>query len=490
MSYPGHLHSIYAMETAESARQWAFLRFGVSFLALCVIAPLWIWVELPRYVEVDLTPVLAMLVTQYTGFRLAWLAYRGEPRLLAITFFVFIYIWGGLTAFAQTYTQIYPWGIRHAPDQPLIGMVQVLATLTVYELGQLYAMRRKRATNPNWTFYISHGALFWFTVAALPLMVVGMLILGGPDILFATRAIYNRAVALGTSSVTASLIGSSLFRVPAFVSFVLTLLVLRRDWWNLEGGRRRMLIVLLVYSFGLMFIGNYPLSLPRQWLGVVVLTPVFMLLPWRRWQIAALGVGLVALIIFVFPYTDAFRRQGALSGGAVERALRTSVIDNMLHKGDFDVYQQSLNAIVVTEREGYSYGKNFLGAALFWVPRKLWPDKPLGTGQTVAYKVFYPWHQTNLSSPLWMEAYWAFGWIGIIMIMGAYGLLSGRLDRSFVEARSAGHSSSAIMILLPFLSAYQFILVRGDILNGTAQAVPVIILFMLAVRFRRNDSRD
>lgn len=470
---------------SQSAQPAALARILGIFVALALVVPLWLWAEIPDPKDPDLAAYLALGVVEYCALRLSVMAHSAQPRLLAITFFVFIYVWGGLAAFAQITAGVFPWLIRHGPNHPYLGMLQIILALSAYEIGQLIALRRPRIYVQPIRLALSQRSVLWVCVAATVLFLIGMLMLGGPQVLFKTRAAYGIAVGAAVSSKMQSLVGSSLMRAPTFAAFVLVCIICKRDWRTMRTGRKRAFLWLLLYSATLNLIGNWPPALPRQWLGVVVLTPVFVLVSWRRWQVASLAVTFVAVILFVFPYADAFRREISLSSSALESALKTPVVEQILHKGDFDVFQQSLNNMVAAEARGHTLGMNFLGAALFWFPRSIWPSKPDGTGVEVAKAVGYRWNQTNLSAPLWMEFYAAFGWWGIAVLMGLFSYVSGALDRAFIRSRSEPYMSSLFHVLVPFFAAYQFILVRGDLLNGTAQAAPAIVLFLVALKLRR-----
>ncbi|MFA5938159.1 MAG: hypothetical protein WC809_02290 [Sinimarinibacterium sp.] len=450
---------------------------------LAVVAPAWLWSQLPDSGSLNLPAALGLAACTYCAIRLGELAYNGRPLLLASTFYAFVYVWGGISAFAQNYSSAFPWGVRHDDSHALAGMLQILLTLATYDAGRYLARRRVPPTQLRLRMDISHRAVLILSIAAVPAMLSGLLLLGGPDALFTSRGGFAEATRAAGSKMT-RLVGVSLLRAPSFVAFVLVCAVCQRDWKKMSRGRKRIFAALLALTSASCFVGNYPLSLPRQWLGTIFLTPLFLLLPWRRWQVAGLGVGLIALVLFIFPYADAFRRQPDVTLAALETALKARVVNNVLYKGDFDVYQQTVNGIAVTETRGFSYGANFVAATLFWFPRWLWHDKPIGTGQDIAVRVGYPWHQTNLSAPLWSEGYWAFGWPGLALLMAFYGWISGVIDRTFVLSRVLRDYHAAVTTVVPFLAAYQFILLRGDILHGAAQATPVIVLFLVATKLR------
>jgi len=53
---------------------------------------------------------------------------------------------------------------------------------------------------------------------------------------------------------------------------------------------------------------------------------------------------------------------------------------NMFVARDFDSYQ---NFAIVFFEDFITYERQLLGALLFWVPRSIWPNKPIGSGAFV-----------------------------------------------------------------------------------------------------------
>jgi hypothetical protein len=59
-------------------------------------------------------------------------------------------------------------------------------------------------------------------------------------------------------------------------------------------------------------------------------------------------------------------------------------------------------AIKYSEIESITYGRQLVGALLFFVPSSLWPNKPIGSGTLVAENMLmtrYSFWYTNISMP-------------------------------------------------------------------------------------------
>src|SRR5205085_620826 len=128
-----------------------------------------------------------------------------------------------------------------------------------------------------------------------------------------------------------------------------------------------------------------------------------------------------------------------------------------------------------------------LGAALFWLPRSVWPDKPFNTAFIVADDIGFP--NRNLDSPLWAEGYVDFGWVGTAVLLAGSGLVARRLDDGFVLVRrvraAVGRSGvvrSAIplaAVAVPVIAGYEYILLRGSLLQAMARLAVMVVLLLL-----------
>ena len=467
------------------ARQPAadLLRATMTFGFLGILTPLWVYAELPIQRSGEPVAWFGLLLTLYCALRLSSFAFQGTPRLLATCFFVFVYVWGGLCAFAQNLVWTFPWTVKHTPAEAEAGLAMIVLMVVFYEIGQLTARARPRkADGVTLRFEISHSALTWVTVGAFALMLLSILMLGGPKILFTTRAAFD-AIAAASGSKATMLMSVALLRSPIFVAFALILVVIVRGWRTMTRKQKRAYLGLLLLTGVGNLLANFPLSLARYWLGTIVLTLLFSLAPWRRMMPMALACGLVGMMLFIYPISDAFRNAWSADISVVERQLQTKAIDTLLNKGDFDVYQMTINGLVVSDYRGHTLGGNLIGAALFWVPRAIWPGKPFGTGWIIGYNLGYT--MINLSAPLWLEFYWAFGWLGTALLGWAFSHYSGRLDLAYRRSVERGEQQNLIQVLVPFLAAYQFITLRGDLLNVVALISVAIVAFLCAVRVSR-----
>jgi hypothetical protein len=156
----------------------------------------------------------------------------------------------------------------------------------------------------------------------------------------------------------------------------------------------------------------------------------------------------------------------------------------LLCTANFDAYEMLAYAVDYVNEESVTAGRQFLGALLFWVPRSLWEDKPIGTGAFLiseyisrTNKIWY----TNFSEPLIGEFFINFWVPGVIVFTAILGVVCGQSDqryRAYVRSDDWGSVAgderalpadySTYAVLYPTLVGLFLFVLRGDMLSGTA----------------------
>jgi hypothetical protein len=121
-----------------------------------------------------------------------------------------------------------------------------------------------------------------------------------------------------------------------------------------------------------------------------------------------MSTSLTAGVFTVFEFLDKFRYFSYESNKSFDFKINF----NFLKKGHFDAYENFVRAI---EIDFITYGDQLQGALLFFVPRFLWKDKPIGSGAALAEKSNYNFG--GISMPFIGEGYVNFGTIGSFLFM-------------------------------------------------------------------------
>lgn len=456
-----------------------------SFLA--VLFPLWLLsgIEGGHWI---FSTTLALTVLLFSALRLSFLAQSQRPELFCMTFYVFIYVWCGIAAITQTWLWRYSWHIKHTPWDAEDALVMVLVAMVAYEFGRLLARGRHNANpqarlsspaiKPTWL--ISDQVLVGLCIFAWISVIFCTIWIGGLDVLFLSRGQSSDYASTWSGGTMEYILIWAFLHAPPFVGLYLTIYLCLKRWTALNRSQRQLYGFLLVGMLVLNYAANYPPGQLRLWLGTILIAPAFAVTRWKSRAVAMWILALVVVCVIVFPNSDIFKRSQSVDASLDSLSLTEQPIQQFINKGDFDVLQQTANGVVYVQRFDYMYGRNLVGAVLFWVPRSLWADKPRGTGVTVPCALGYQF--CNLSAPLWMEFYVAFGLIGVFILTAFYGFFSAKADQKYCEQQKASSSVNVFDFLIPFLAAFQFFILRGDLMNALAFPALTILLIWIATR--------
>lgn len=229
------------------------------------------------------------------------------------------------------------------------------------------------------------------------------------------------------------------------------------------------MVVYLLCGCLLLFIS--PLGVPRTLAGALYI-PLLMLVFLPR-LISKYGLLclIVFAVIFAAPVADIFR--------VIQLSDQVDLGANFnldyLFAGHFDAFY---NLVLVVQLDFASSGWQTVGALLFWVPRAIWADKPLGTSFD-----FADWaglRASNISFPLPAELYVDYRVLGVMLGMFVLGVVYRQIDRYLTRTRQPGSLTSYIAAIGHFQVAILGIyLLRGNFLSALAFTLGVSFTLVL-----------
>ena len=222
----------------------------------------------------------------------------------------------------------------------------------------------------------------------------------------------------------------------------------------------------LFILFTLTLLTVFPLGIARNgaamyWLPIVILWVHKWIRGRRFLWLAFIG------LFFAFPFLDNFR----YFSGKIDYNFNLDYLASM----NFDASQIFMATL---KTKSITNGLQLLGTFLFFIPRFLWPGKPIGSG---AYLVESNdgWF-TNVSMPFFAEGYINFGFLGIIIFIILLGLSSKYFDLRYWKSYNHGGFFQGYYLLL--LGALIFIL-RGDLMSSFSYTLGVVfsLTFVLLI---------
>jgi hypothetical protein len=443
---------------------------------LLIIVPGWMLFGLDA-VHFGPDVLLAYTVCAYSGIRLILL--KREKLLCQTMFWLFVYVFLGAAPLAQTAAGVFPWRGSYTTFELVSAFGIVIVGLLAFDLGLRVRWRGRDMVSlaigrfPEWRRRRLVIVCLLVSVTAL----VAIMQLGGPGVFLQTR------VELGSTLSAMDSSESTFLRFIAITPIFAVFLVLFRV--KLRAGFGRLPIVMLgclIAAGGIMAFVNNPVSAPRFQVGAVVLG-CFFCCRWGAVNQLLLRGGLVLGMLVLFPVADAFRVSRDVDFDALTRGMLT-VSESVVSNPDFDAFQQVANSVRAIDASGHQYGGQLIGAALFWIPRRLWSDKPLHTGQWLAHEVGYTYD--NLSAPLWAELFVDGSLFLVFIGFFVFGICAGRLDEALraEESCSMGVTLSGMVCIVT--AAYMFFLLRGALMPAVAYTLPafLVVFTVFLPRFR------
>lgn len=429
----------------------------------------------------DPAVVLAYAVLLYAALRLSFVLLKGVEALIDATFWIFVYVFFGLAALAQTAAQRYalpPYGPFTQGDQ-LGAFASIIVGITAYEIGRLLARsaRTKSSSRPEGARYLAPKRV-WGLAAIGLLSLIGFVLTEGLPLQFSSRQDSTVSL-LGApapgqrldqiSDKAVGIIKVFFHWAPAFVALYLLLYLqfsarehrLRIPWVTTTAAR--MLLASLIVANVVL---NNPISNPRSRFGGVTMALAVAVIPLRkaiRFRTAITAV--VVALLFIFPLADLFRYS--------ERGYRKAAPlgDELVSSADYSMFQQELNAQVYVKDNGHTFGRQALGSIFVFVPRRWWPSKPIATGDLISRT-----NAINASDSLWAEAYVDAGYIGVVIFFLFYGRVTGKFEQAYMQRQSG--SLSIIGVVVPLFAAFQLLILRGALQPVVGELAPVFLVIL------------
>lgn len=436
---------------------------------------------------IQLTPVsrpgwvVAALISAASAARFSWLVGNGDRRLFETTFWVFVYSFLGLAPLVQMRLGDWPsttpngdWAL--VPSAFMVVVVGCLAfCVGVYggTLATAGGRLRERLTPTKPRKPADRRVLVGFAVFAL---LANLFYLSTSTWLQFTQSRYSETESLAQAQTSAS--SSTIFQAVAGASLLVSFVSLaqdrrvRRRLGIPETSRARFVSITLMVVVGLSLLNTLnPVSNARYVSATAILAPPPLWVWCRPADVIA------AWRSHDHRYSVRVPVHGCLPVQSHTAIQEQRLIDS-LSSPDFDAFAQISNAILYVHREGVA-PLQFVGVLGFWMPRRIWPDKPVDTGILLAQERGYMFK--NLSAPLWSEFFVNGGWIYLIAGMLVVGFVVRCLDRRIEFDLQVRDSIGVLSCILPF---YFLILLRGSLLQATSFfALLLVFTFVVSRRF-------
>lgn len=261
-------------------------------------------------------------------------------------------------------------------------------------------------------------------------------------------------------------IGNNIAR-PGLLILALALLFLPSRGGKIGDWRKFSVVAMAVFLAAAL--ANLPTGPARYYVSAVG----FMILAWscRGPAVRTIAVSCYLFFgVYISAVLDKFREADFSLASAF------TVNREYFFVGHFNSYETIAHCIVWVQQKGISYGAELLAAFFFWVPRAIWPGKPLSPSVQFAAEYLWPnfgfaVHNVGLSTL--GSFYHSFGLVGGLIFGAVAGLfagsMDGRFDRVHLAYRSVKHQALhdfPSLTVYPIMAAAFLMFMRGQVWMG------------------------
>lgn len=383
-------------------------------------------------------------------------------------FWLFSLFFFGFAALAQYLAQVYSWNLRPTETEIIWTNVLIFVWYMFYAIGGKIRIISTTKTHQKSDLEVRFckPALNILLVISVLIVIYFMVTIGMNNMLMRGS---NRDELLDS---TASLIVNHVFRGLLLYNLVIRIYYIRIFKRGYLGfGLSSICFLLCCFPFGL---SRYMMAAYYGGLIVTIFPDTYK----HKWFSIAIIVG----IFILFPAVNIFRDVQKLRDADSVTKLIYDNISGTYLSGDYDAHQMFISVQRYVKEYGVTYGRQLMGVFLFFIPRSIWPSKPIGSGAEVISALDQA-EFTNVSAPLVSEFYINFGVIGVILGAILLGTLSAKVDREYHDSR---RKMSCINVIYPFVVFYFFFLLRGDLMSSFAYTITNVVcgitVYSLCVR--------
>lgn len=437
----------------------------LMFLFVVLLATVLMIVKSKKHVQADSIIVATFVLN--IGFSIfnIMMAVNRNPFSLNMMFWIFNLFFFGAAPLLQYLTDIYAWNLDpHNNEVFFVNILILLWSVVYYVCQNLGANTRikifsSKCTRQNsqvrYEYYIRKNRLCIFLVASMLIMIYNILFVGFENLIFrdGSQSITNNATL--NLLLTHGFNNLLLFTAAFFVIYVKK--------------TKKMKLSLLIALMCLV-ISCFPTGIPRN-MAASFYAGLFIIIYDKTRRGRWFSLVLLGGLILIFPAINIFRYSFDGADISIIKLMKDA-FQNAYLEGHFDAHQMIISIDRYIGKFGYEFFGQILGALLFFVPRSIWPGKPVGTGHTVISGLDQ-FDFTNVSAPLVGEFYIGFGMVGVIIGAMILSWIISKLDRKYWREEN---ELSAIRVIYPFSMFMFFFMLRGDLMSSWAYTFAQIVV--------------
>ena len=388
----------------------------------------------------------------------------------------------GITQFA---CKNYCWEFEATRNEVLIANIYIIIFILVFAISRIKIFPQKVVGTKNITLdgksqiVCRDGLLFGIEFF--------MLATGGYAIAKNGFSILFSRELFGSNSFSSLISNSALRQVVSAIINATCMFCVVLSLNNIKKRRTAKGVLFLIVALIDLLINVPPLAVPRfAFAGIY--GGIFLYFSKRLKKGRKFAYILFFGLLVVFPALNAFRY---ISNGLDLKRINESFgeITNNFTRADYDSYTMLLYSIRYIRTYGITYGKQLLGAILFFIPRTLWSQKPGGSGALIIECLAPSYINPNVSCPIIGEGLINFGFVGVLLFSFVIGKCSKAMDDLYWNKTKK--TSDCYNCIYSYITLFSLFMFRGDLMSSIAFLMGmVMITIFLSVLFRKKTRNE
>lgn len=385
------------------------------------------------------------------------------PYSMKKFFWIFNLVFMGYIPTMQYLNTRYPWvGEKLSDDLVLKVNILLIVSLLLFRFFYMYFSGKAKSGRPPEKMMVDISVPRYYWIGGILFFAFcGLIVWRAGGLMFVRADIISASIDNANANSSENLVVDKVAR-----SWVLIYAIMTIQLFKLRRTSKFWLVTILICTV----LTNFPVALPRYLAATFY---IGLALTFKRWfnNRHLFPLVIIASLFYVFPIlTEA--RHDYFSAEYVADHFG-EITAKAYTSGDFDAYTMLSKTVEYTDLRGMVYGDQLIGVIFFFIPRSIWPDKPVGSGYFVGEKNGF--YFLNVSCPYLAEGYLNFGIPGSLMIVLLFSLIFAKLDKFYWANVRHGNQMNFWVLIYPSLLGMFFFMMRGDLLSSYAYTFGMLV---------------
>lgn len=231
-------------------------------------------------------------------------------------------------------------------------------------------------------------------------------------------------------------------------------------------------INMLWFAFILLIgiVTNFPTGIPRYMVGGFYFGVLINMKRQFKYNYLPILFAFLALC-FIFPALGTTRSAEYDVNKSLVSAISPSA--SGYTGGNYDSYTMLSESFRYTDSFGITWGRQLSGSLFFFMPRTLWPDKPTGSGDTIAKAQNYVF--ANVGCPFLAEGVVNFGYLGGLGFIIILSVIVCRYDSFYWNMVKLKITNNFWVLMYPTTMGFLIFILRGDLLSSLSYFIGIAV---------------